>query len=158
MPVIRLSHFTHSFMPVIEFMVPSGRAEGLKIYIPLKKTIIIADLKKYVQPGQLRRVQYWSYFILLHEYCNLRRQEAFLSIYNWLLEKFLSFTFLQSSGNNISVVTWNNILEHRQLISFFLLERIANHLKSLPVSFFETNLLAWQHLQRSSDLLFKSSF
>ena len=45
-----------------------------------------------------------------------------------------------------------------QTIRFFLLQRIANYLKSLTLLFFKRNLLAWRHLQTSSNLLFKSSF
>ena len=48
-------------------------------------------------------------------------------------------------------------MKRRQLV-FCLLERISDYAKSLLLYFFKRNLLAFQHLQINSDVLFKSSF
>ena len=68
----------------------------------------------------------------------------------------------------ISVLTWNNKLEHIQLDFFYLRELLIiqshDRCSSLKLTCWHGDICGgvqiscWQHLQRSSDLLFKSSF
>ena len=71
------------------------------------------------------------YSIIIYLYNNIYNTIFYIYIYIY-------------EGNTISfsVLALNNTLENRQL-AFFLLERIANYLKSSPMRFFKSNLSTW---------------